>query len=181
MWRGLLKTWSRSDCVSSGVNLPRRRAAGLLYSETPFGQYFYTFWAKRPNDPDRDILQTEAKGRLKRSTVNGLRLYSTFLTNGHSKCFKIFPIIHPFMHTFIHQRRSQPCKVTDSKPGAVRGRRLAQGHLDTQRGGAGDWTSNLQVTSSTSWARCHPPWVVVFLPVDNLFTLGADEVVPLWG
>ena len=41
----------------------------------------------------------------------------------------------------------QPCKVTASSSGAVRVRRLAQGHLDSQLGGAGDQTSNLPVTS----------------------------------
>ena len=46
-----------------------------------------------------------------------------------------------FLHTFTHQRRCQPCKATASSSGAVRVRCLAQGHLDTRRGWAGDWTS----------------------------------------
>ena len=37
-----------------------------------------------------------------------------------------------------HRRRSQPCKATASSSGAVRVRCLAQGHLNTQLGGAGD-------------------------------------------
>ena len=43
------------------------------------------------------------------------------------------------MHPFTHR---QP-----ARQGAVRVRRLAQGHLDPQLGGAGDLTSNLPVTS----------------------------------
>jgi hypothetical protein len=39
---------------------------------------------------------------------------------------------------------SQPCKATASLSGAVKC--LAQGHIDTQLGGAGGWTSNLSVT-----------------------------------
>ena len=35
---------------------------------------------------------------------------------------------------------------------AVRVRCLAQGHLNTQLGGAGDWTTRYQPTHSTSWA-----------------------------
>ena len=33
---------------------------------------------------------------------NGVHLYSSFLTSGHSKCFTILPNIHPFTHTFTH-------------------------------------------------------------------------------
>ena len=67
-----------------------------------------------------------------------------------SKCFTILPKIHPFMHTFTHRRRSQPRKETASSSGAVRARRLAQGHLDTQLGGAGDRTSDLRVTNQSA-------------------------------
>ena len=63
------------------------------------------------------------------------------------------PSIHPFMHTFTHRRRCQPCKATASSSGAVRVRCLAQGHLDTLLGGARDQTSNLPVTSQ----RALPP------------------------
>ena len=58
--------------------------------------------------------------------VNGLHLYSAFLTSGHSKHFTILPHIHPFKHTFTHQRRRQPCKATASSSWAVRVRCLAQ-------------------------------------------------------
>jgi hypothetical protein len=78
--------------------------------------------------------------------VNGLQLYHAFLTSGRSKRFTILPNIHPFTHTFTHRRRSLPRRATASSSGAVRVRRLAQGHLDTQLGGAGDRTSNLPVT-----------------------------------
>ena len=50
-------------------------------------------------------------------------------------------------HSFTHRRQCQPHKATASSSGAVRVRRLALGHLDTRLGGAGDRTSNLQVTS----------------------------------
>ena len=73
--------------------------------------------------------------------VNELHLYSALLTSGHLKHFTILPNFHPFMHTFPHRRRSQPCKAT------VMLRCLAQGHLDTQLSGAGDRTGNLPVTS----------------------------------
>jgi hypothetical protein len=78
--------------------------------------------------------------------VNGLHLYSTLPPSGHSKRFTILPNIHPFMHTFIQRRRCQPRRATASLSGAVRVRRLAQGHLDTQLGGAGDRASSLQVS-----------------------------------
>ena len=46
------------------------------------------------------------------------------------------------MHPFTHRRRSQPRRATASSSGAIRERRLAQGHHETQLGGAGDLTSN---------------------------------------
>ena len=64
--------------------------------------------------------------------VYGLHIYSSFLTSGHLKRLKIFRKIHPFMYTFTHRRRCQPCRATASSSGAVRVRRLAQGHLDTR-------------------------------------------------
>ena len=42
------------------------------------------------------------------------------------------------MHTFTHRRRCQPRRATASSSGAVRVRCLAQGHLNTQLGGAGE-------------------------------------------
>ena len=51
------------------------------------------------------------------------------------------------MHTFTHQRRCQPCNATASSSRAVRVRRLAQGHLDTQPGEVGDLTSILPDTN----------------------------------
>ena len=79
--------------------------------------------------------------------VDGLDLYRAFLTSGHSKCFTILPHIHPFIHTFTHQRRCQPCRATASWSGAVRVRCLYQGHFETRRGGTGDQTSNLLVVT----------------------------------
>ena len=63
--------------------------------------------------------------------VNGLRLYSAFLTSGHSKRCTILANIHPFMHTFTHRRRCQTRKATAGSTGAVRVRHRAQGHPDT--------------------------------------------------
>ena len=79
--------------------------------------------------------------------VNGLYLFSAVLTSSHSKRFTIRHNIHPFMHTFTHRRRCHPRRAIASSSGAVRARRLAQGHLETQLGGDGDRTSNLPVTS----------------------------------
>ena len=51
------------------------------------------------------------------ANVNGLHLYSAFLTIGHPKRFTILPNIH---RSRTHRRRSQPCKATASSSGAVR-------------------------------------------------------------
>ena len=75
------------------------------------------------------------------------------LASGHSKHFTILPNIHPFTLKFTHRRRSQPRRATASWSAAVRVRRLAQGHLHTQLGGAGDRTSNLPVTSQPAPPR----------------------------
>ena len=63
---------------------------------------------------------------------------------------QLLPDILPFMHIFTQQVRCQTCKVTASSLEEVSVRRLAQGHLNTQLGGAGDRTSNLPVTSQPS-------------------------------
>ena len=55
--------------------------------------------------------------------INGLHLYSTILTSGHSKRFTISHCVHAHMHT--RQLRGQPCKATASSTGAVRVRCLA--------------------------------------------------------
>ena len=68
-----------------------------------------------------------------------------------------YTIIDGFINPFTHRRQSRPL----SWSGAVRVRRLAQGHLDTQLGGAGDQTSNLLVTSQPA---LHPE----LLPPTNL-------------
>ena len=95
-----------------------------------------------------DALKANRKSVVfKMHYVNGLHLYSAFLTSGHSKHFTILPNIHPFIHTFTHRRRSQPRKTTASSSGAVRVRCLAQGHLDTRLREVEDRTSNLPVTS----------------------------------
>ena len=52
------------------------------------------------------------------------------------------------VHTHIHKPTAESTTQADSRwSGAVRMRRLAQGHLHTQLGGAGDQTSNLPVSS----------------------------------
>ena len=76
-----------------------------------------------------------------------MHLYSIFLTSGHSKRLKIVPNICPFMRTFTHRRRCHPCKATAGSSGAVRVSCLAQRHLNNRVRGAGDRTSNLEVTN----------------------------------
>ena len=73
--------------------------------------------------------------------------FDTTLVNG--KCALQYWIhnINLFKQTLTHRRRCQSRKVTASSSGAIRVRRLAQQHLDTRLGGAGDRTSNLLVTS----------------------------------
>ncbi|CAL8365855.1 unnamed protein product [Arctogadus glacialis] len=58
--------------------------------------------------------------------------------------------LHRLIHTLTHRRQSQPCKATASSSGAVRVKCLAQGHIDTQLGGARDGTSNLSVNKTTA-------------------------------
>ena len=55
--------------------------------------------------------------------VNGAHLYSAFIQSS----LQCLTNIHPFMYTFTHRQRRQL-----SWSGAVRVRRLAQGHNDTQ-------------------------------------------------
>ena len=43
--------------------------------------------------------------------MNGLHF---FVTRGHPKHFTVLRDIHPFMLTFTHRRRRQPCKTTTS-------------------------------------------------------------------
>ena len=100
--------------------------------------------------------------------MEGLHLYSASLTSGHSKQCTILPHIHPFMNTFTHRWRCQPCKATASSSGAARGMCLAQRHLDTKRGGAGDRTSNLPVPSQPALPP-EPHAAPVFRSVVHLF------------
>ena len=71
----------------------------------------------------------------------------------HTFTFNIYGILLTLLsketcnRSFTHRRWSQPRRATASLSGAVRMRCLAQGHLDTQLGGAGDPTSNLPVNS----------------------------------
>ena len=53
--------------------------------------------------------------------INGLHIYSAFLTGGHSKCFTMLPNIH----TFTRRRPWYPRRTTASSPGAVRARRCS--------------------------------------------------------
>ena len=95
--------------------------------------------------------------------VNGLHLYSAFLTSGHLKPFSIFPNIHAQIHTPTAESATH---ATVSSSGAVRVRRLAQGHLDTQLGGAGIRTSDLLVTSKPA------------LPPEQRTAVGGGVVFP---
>ena len=62
----------------------------------------------------------------------------------------IHPFIHSFMHTSTHRRRSQPCRETASWSGAVRVRRLAQGHSARRSRGSHQQPCGYQPTRSTS-------------------------------
>ena len=78
-------------------------------------------WGKDPwikTDPQWARGHVEGRGVKKpgislKSTLllmlNGLHLYSTFLNNGHSKCFTIFLKIHPFMHSSGAVRGEASC------------------------------------------------------------------------
>ena len=77
-----------------------------------------------------------------------MRIWSS--THVHSGDFAdafIQSVLQPPLLSLTHRRWSQPRRATASSSAAVRGRRLAQGHLNTQLGGAGDRTSDLPVTS----------------------------------
>ena len=63
---------------------------------------------------------------------------------------------HSPIHGFTKRRRCQPCKATARSPGAVRVRCLAQGHLDTQLGGAGIELATFQVDLVTSQPTLPP-------------------------
>ena len=66
-------------------------------------------------------------------------------------CFLNLSSKATYNHSFTHSQHSfthsQPRRAPASSSCTVRVSRLAQGHLDTQRGGAGERTSNLPVTS----------------------------------
>ena len=83
-----------------------------------------------------DIIVTQLACRRPKPEVCPIHL--------HSERFADAFIQSDFEHTFTHQR---PHTTTASSSGAVRVRRLTQGHRNTQLGGAGDRTSNLPVTS----------------------------------
>ena len=76
-------------------------------------------------------------GRWTASTQRFSNQWPLKALNNTASHSPVHPHIHPFILTFTHWRRSQPRRATASWSGAVRVRRLAQGHLDTQLGGAG--------------------------------------------
>ena len=83
--------------------------------------------------------------------LNGLHIYiySAFLTSGHSKHFTILPHIHPFMHTFKHRQRCQPCKGEVPCSGTPWHSRRSQGFEPA--------ISQLPANpGSASWATCRP-------------------------
>ena len=88
-------------------------------------------WRRGAHQAGGDQLRLD--GVHQRRGVNGLHSYGVLLTSGHPKRFTLYNI-HPFMHTFTHRRRRQPCKATPSSSGAVRMRCLAQGYYDLGEG-----------------------------------------------
>ena len=88
--------------------------------------------------------------------VNGLHLCSPFLASDHSESFTIVPHTDPFMHTFTHRRRWQPCKVTASSSGAAGVRCLGSGtprHSAGRSRGSNWQPSGYQSTCATT---CEP-------------------------
>ena len=81
------------------------------------------------------------KRSFQQEDMNALLLYSaSSVTSGHPKCFTILPHNHPFTQL-------------------VRVRRLAQGHLHPQLGGAGDPTpATLRLPADPLYllSYCHP-------------------------
>jgi hypothetical protein len=73
--------------------------------------------------------------------------WTAFIQRFSNQCPALYYLTFTHSCTHSHRRRCQPCEATASLSRAVRVRCLAQGHLDTQLGGAGDQTSNLLVTS----------------------------------
>ena len=64
---------------------------------------------------------------------NGCRPDQTFPLREF--CWRFYPKrLEPFIHSFTHHRWSQPRRATASSSGAVKVRRLTQGHLDTRAG-----------------------------------------------
>ena len=78
--------------------------------------------------------------------VNGLHLYSAFIQSA----VQLMPLIHPFTHTFTHQRRLSWYRPARQEQLGVRC--LAQGHFDTPRVGSNRQPSDCQTTALTSWA-----------------------------
>ena len=81
--------------------------------------------------------------------VNGLHLYSVFIQSA----VQFMPLIHPFTHTFTHQRRLAAMQGTKPARQEQLGVRcLAQGHFDMPRVGSNWQPSDYQTTALTSWA-----------------------------
>ena len=74
--------------------------------------------------------------------VNGLQLYTAFLTSGHQSALQY---CLRFNHSY--RRRGQPCRATASLWGALGVREVMLRDASTQLGGAGGRTSNLPITS----------------------------------
>ena len=78
-----------------------------------------------------------------------------------------------YIHTFIHRWQRKPCKSPTCTSGAIIGvQSLAQGHFDTNSGGARDRTGNRAVPSGHSTPEPPPPtkpalfygWTILLLP-----------------
>ena len=95
-------------------------------------------------------LASDNPGNPRTHAQADLGRWSSFIQRFYLKRFTALTDIHPFMHSFTQRCRSQPRRATASWSGAVRVRRLAQEHHDTQPGGAGDRTSNPAVTSQSA-------------------------------
>ena len=136
--------WPKSTPSRTSVELTLPLAnppsAGFNVETVEYKNISFTVWDVSGQDKIRPLWRHYFQNT--QGTPGGV-IYVYIL--GHSADAFIQSNLQPFTHTFTHRRQSQPRRVTDSVSGAVRMWCLAQGHLDTQLGGARDQTSNLLV------------------------------------
>ena len=81
--------------------------------------------------------------------VNGLHLYSAFIQSAVQ-----FTLIHPFTHTFTHQRRLAAMQGTNQCSNAPNPS-LAQGHFVTPRVGSNRQPATLRLPDDSPYLLSH--------------------------